>query len=62
MKGKKLIFDSLPFIDVYKGGIDFSLCLSNLARSVEDRVRYLMELQKLSAEAKKAGEILRKRR
>lgn len=54
MTEKKFPFEKLPHIEAYKPGIDFSLCRENLKRTVEERVRYLMELQRLAEEARKS--------
>lgn len=45
--------DSL--IEAYKKDVDRTLLRENLARSVQERVDELIELQRLSVEAKRAG-------
>jgi hypothetical protein len=48
-----------PVIEAYKKDIDRTLLRENLKLSVEDRLRQLMELQKLAEELRKAGRALR---
>ncbi len=52
-----------PVIEAYKPGIDRTLLRENLRRSVDDRFRNLMALQRLADELRRAGkEAHRKRR
>jgi hypothetical protein len=44
-----------PVIAVYKRAIDRSLLRENLKRSVEERFRNLMELQRFAEELRRAG-------
>ena len=44
-----------PVVEAYKRHIDRTLLRQNLQRSVEERVRNLMALQELAAEAQRAG-------
>ncbi len=44
-----------PVVEAYKRHIDRTLLRENLKRSVEDRVRNLMAMQALAAEARQAG-------
>jgi len=42
-------------IDVYKRDVDVSLIVSNLGRSVEERLETLMQLQAFVEELRRAG-------
>lgn len=44
-----------PVIEAYKAGIDRTLVRANLKRSPEERVRNLMELQRVAEELRRAG-------
>lgn len=44
-----------PVIEVYKRDVDRSLIRRNLARSVEERIETLMELQRFAEELRRAG-------
>ena len=48
-------FEPDPVVEAYKRHIDRTLLRQNLQRSVEERVRNLMALQELAAEARRAG-------
>lgn len=48
-------FEPDPVIEACKRGIDRTLLEENLRRSVEERVRNLMALQRLAEEARRAG-------
>ena len=48
-------FPPNPVVEAYKRDVDRSLLRENLKRSVEERVRNLMALQRLAAEARRAG-------
>ncbi|MDE0711026.1 MAG: hypothetical protein OXH60_02715 [Rhodospirillales bacterium] len=48
-----------PVIDAYKCDIDRTLLRQNLLRTVTERVENLMALQRLAAEARRAGQSLR---
>jgi len=48
-----------PVIDAYKRDIDRTLLRQNLLRTVTERVENLMALQRLAAEARRAGQSLR---
>lgn len=43
-----------PVVEAYKPGIDRTLLRENLRRSVQERVAALIELQRLSVEARSA--------
>ena len=45
-----------PVVEAYKRDIDHTLLRENLRRSVDERVRNLMALQRLAEEARRAGE------
>jgi hypothetical protein len=45
-----------PVVGAYLDGIDRTLLRKNLALSVEERFRQLMELQRFAAELRRAGE------
>ena len=51
----KAEFEPDPVIDAYKRDIDMTLLRENLRRSVDERVRNLMALQRLAEEARRAG-------
>lgn len=44
-----------PVIEAYKRDIDRTLLRDNLRKSVQERVEALMALQRLAAEARRAG-------
>ena len=44
-----------PVVEAYKRGIDHTLLRENLRRTVDERVRNLMALQRLAEEARRAG-------
>jgi hypothetical protein len=46
-------------IEVYKKGIDRTLLRENLKLTVEERLRRLMELQRVAEELQKAGRLAR---
>ena len=48
-------FELDPVVEAYKRGIDMTLLRENLRRSVDERVRNLMALQRLAEEARRAG-------
>ena len=48
-----------PVVDAYKRHIDRTLLRQNLRRTVTERVENLMALQRLAAEARRAGQSLR---
>ena len=48
-----------PVVDAYKRHIDRTLLRQNLRRTVTERVENLMALQRLAAEARRAGRSLR---
>lgn len=48
-------FEPDPVIEAYKRDIDRTLLRENLRRSVDERVRNLMALQRLAEEARRAG-------
>jgi hypothetical protein len=49
-----------PVIDAYKPGIDRTLLRENLRRSVEERVRNFLGLQRAAAELRRAGRAARR--
>jgi hypothetical protein len=49
-----------PVIEAYKKDVDRTLIRENLKLTVEQRLRNLMELQKVAAELRRAGQKLRK--
>ena len=51
-----------PVIEAYKVGVDRTLLRENLRRTVEERVRNLMALQRLAEEARRAGRRARARK
>jgi hypothetical protein len=51
--------DRDPVVEAYKRDIDRTLLRENLRRTPEQRVRALMALQQLAAEARRAGRALR---
>ena len=51
-----------PVIEAYKAGVDRSLLRQNLRRSVAERVHNLVALQRLAAEAARAGRRARRAR
>lgn len=48
-------FERDPVVEAYKRDIDKTLLRENLRRSVDERVRNLMALQRLAEEARRAG-------
>ena len=48
-------FEPDPVVEAYKRHIDYTLLRENLRRSVDERVRNLMALQRLAEEARRAG-------
>ena len=48
-------FERDPVVEAYKRDIDQTLLRENLRRSVDERVRNLMALQRLAEEAQRAG-------
>jgi hypothetical protein len=48
-----------PVIEAYKRHVDRTLLRENLKKSPEERVRALMQLQKVAREARAAGQRLR---
>ena len=48
-------FEPDPVVEAYKRHIDQTLLRENLRRSVDERVRNLMALQRLAEEARRAG-------
>lgn len=44
-----------PVVEAYKRDIDHTLLRENLRRTVDERVRNLMALQRLAEEARRAG-------
>jgi hypothetical protein len=50
-----------PVIEAYKRDIDRSLIRRNLARSIEERLEALMELQRFAEELRRAGRASRGR-
>ena len=50
-----------PVIEAYKAGIDRTLLRENLKRTPEERLRKLMELQRVAEELRRAGQKLRER-
>ena len=48
-------FEPDPVVEAYKRDIDMTLLRENLRRSVDERVRNLMALQRLAEEARRAG-------
>ena len=47
--------DPDPVVEAYRRDIDSTLLRENLRRSVDERVRNLMALQRLAEEARRAG-------
>lgn len=47
--------DPDPVVEAYKRDVDRTLLRENLKRSPEERVRALVELQRLAKEARRAG-------
>ena len=48
--------DSDPVVEAYKHHVDRTLLRQNLRRTVTERVRNLMALQRLAEEARRAGQ------
>ena len=57
----EISLDPDPVIEAYKRDIDITLLRENLRKSPEERVLSLMALQRLAAEARRAGRELRAR-
>ncbi len=53
--GMEPVRPSDPVIEAYKAGIDRTLLVENLRRSVDDRFRNLMALQRFAEELRAAG-------
>ncbi|HWP36928.1 MAG TPA: hypothetical protein VNL18_05170 [Gemmatimonadales bacterium] len=49
-----------PVIEAYKRGLDLSLLRENLKKTPTERVKALMELQRLAEEARRAGRVARR--
>jgi hypothetical protein len=47
--------DSDPVIEAYKAGVDRTLLRERLKRSVEERLRDLMQMQAVAEELRRAG-------
>jgi hypothetical protein len=56
------VFHRDPVIEAYKAGIDRTLLRQNLRRSVEERIRNLVELQRFAEEVRRAGREQARRR
>lgn len=50
-----LVTEPDPVIEVYKRGIDRTLIVANLDRSIEERLERLMALQRFADELQRAG-------
>ncbi len=50
-----------PVIEAYKRDLDQSLLRENLQKTPTERVAALMELQRLAEEARRAGQIARRK-
>ncbi len=50
-----------PVTEAYKRDVDRTLLRENLALSVEERLRRLMDLQRLAEELRRAGRAARRR-
>ena len=50
------LFEPDPVIEAYKAHIDRTLIRRNLARTIEERLEALMQLQLFAAELRRAGE------
>lgn len=48
-----------PVIEAYKTHVDRTLLRENLKKSVTERIKALMELQKLAEEARRAGKAVK---
>jgi hypothetical protein len=55
------LFEPDPVIEAYKAHVDRTLIRQNLARTIEERLEALMQLQLFTAELRRAGERLRPR-
>jgi hypothetical protein len=51
-----------PVIEAYKKDVDRTLLRENLRRTVKERFERLIELQRLAAEARRAGRVARSAR
>lgn len=56
-----IAFEPDPVVEAYKRGVDRTLLRENLRRSATERVANLMALQRLAAEARRAGRRARER-
>ena len=52
---KREVIDPDPVVEAYKRHVDRTLLRENLRKTPEERVRALMELQRLAEEARRAG-------
>jgi hypothetical protein len=50
-----------PVIEAYKSGVDRTLIRENLKRTVEERFRRLMDLQRFAEELQRAGRAAREK-
>ena len=50
-----------PVIEAYKRDLDQSLLRENLEKTPTERVAALMELQRLAEEARRAGQVVRRK-
>jgi hypothetical protein len=48
-----------PVVEAYKRDVDRTLLRANLARTVEERIRNLVRLQRFAEDLKRAGRALR---
>jgi hypothetical protein len=55
MEGRRLPLEPDPVVEAYKRDVDRSLLRANLALSVEQRLRRLIELQRFAEELKRTG-------
>jgi hypothetical protein len=53
--GARRADDSDPVIEAYRESLDLTLIRENLRRTVEERFRQLMELQRFAEELQRAG-------
>ena len=56
------VFEPDPVVEVYKASVDRTLLRENLKRSVEERIRNLMALQRFAEEVRRAGKKHRRAR
>lgn len=52
-------FERDPVIEEYKKDVDRTLILANLTRTVEQRIRQLVEMQRFARELERAGKNFR---